>query len=80
MATHVEGMPDFKVSQGYSAETSGGILAMLAPEKAADFITELSSEYGQEAWIVGEVAQGSRQARIEPDVELVSVSDSIMRN
>lgn len=36
----VEGMPDFKVTQGYSAETSGGILTMMDKAKARDFVAE----------------------------------------
>ena len=60
MDSPVQGMPDFKVTGGYSAETSGGILAMLEPAKAHDFIAELREVYGQESWIVGEVTDGTR--------------------
>jgi len=56
----VEGMPNFKLREGYSAETSGGILTMLDPAKAKDFIAECEQDYGQEAWIVGKVVSGSR--------------------
>ena len=80
MADPVNGMPDFKVNQGYSAETSGGILAMLDPQKAADFMSELKEEHGQESWIVGEITSGSRKARIEHDVEIIKVADSFIRN
>ena len=41
MATPVEGMPDFKVKEGYSAETSGGIMAMMDAGKAREFAAEL---------------------------------------
>ena len=41
MATRVEGMPDFKVTGGFSAETSGGIMAMMDASSAADFVSEL---------------------------------------
>ena len=46
MLEKVEGMPDFKVSEGYSAETSGGILTMLEADKAKDFVAECIDEYG----------------------------------
>lgn len=32
MDRKIEGFHDFKVAAGYSAETSGGILTMMAPE------------------------------------------------
>ena len=38
MELHIEGMHDFKVDQGFSAETSGGLLVMLDKEKAQDFM------------------------------------------
>ena len=72
-------MPDFKVTGGYSAETSGGILAMLEPAKASDFIAELREVYGQDSWIVGEVTHGTRKARIESDVEVISVAESFLK-
>jgi len=53
-------MPDFKLREGYSAETSGGILTMLDPAKAKDFVAECEQDYGQKAWIVGKVVNGSR--------------------
>ena len=34
----VDGMHDFKVTGGYSAETSGGLLIMLDSSKAKDFM------------------------------------------
>ena len=43
----IEGMPDFAVTKGYSAETSGGILCMLDKEKADEFMKESLNEYGQ---------------------------------
>jgi len=39
-------MPNFKLREGYSAETSGGILTMLDPTKARDFIAEIEQTYG----------------------------------
>jgi hypothetical protein len=39
-------MHDFKVTEGYSAETSGGIMTMMHPMNARDFIKEALEEYG----------------------------------
>ena len=50
MNKHIEGMHDFAVKKGYSAETSGGILCMLDKDKAADFMKESLNEYGQMTW------------------------------
>lgn len=46
MERSVEGMPDFKVSGGYSAETSGGLLVMLEKSKAKDFMQAAKDEFG----------------------------------
>jgi hypothetical protein len=51
-------MPDFKVREGYSAETSGGILTMMAPNDAREFIKVSLGEFGQTTWIVGQVNKG----------------------
>jgi len=39
-------MHDFKVTKGYSAETSGGILTMMSPDNAKEFIKASEEEYG----------------------------------
>ena len=78
MEQKIEGMPDFKVREGYSAETSGGIFAMVDAMKAEDFVNECEQEYGQKAWIIGEVVRGSRQASVRSDADIISVSDSII--
>jgi hypothetical protein len=54
----VTGMHDFKVTEGYSAETSGGILTLMEPQYADLFRDELLKEYGQRSWIVGKVIKG----------------------
>jgi len=74
----VDGMPDFKVRQGGSAETSGGILTMLPEGQARDFIKEAEQEYGQKAWMIGEVVSGTRQATIREDVDVISISEPFM--
>lgn len=71
----VDGMPNFNVLGGYSAETSGGILTMQTAATAKDFLAECEDKYGQQAWIVGEVVKGSRKAFIRPDVEVISINE-----
>jgi len=56
----VDGMKDYKVREGSAAETSGGILTMLPLLQAREFIKESEQEYGQKAWIIGEVVRGTR--------------------
>ena len=50
---------DFKLLDGFSAETSGGLLIMVPPSKADDFQKELLESYGQKCWVIGEVTEGS---------------------
>ena len=60
MAAIDENVFDFRLLKGRSAETSGGLLIMMPPENANDFMRELEQEYGQKSWIVGEVSKGER--------------------
>lgn len=48
---------NFKLTSGYSAETSGGIFCMLDKSTVKDFQSELLEKYGQESWVVGEVTK-----------------------
>lgn len=64
---------NFKLLDGYSAETSGGLLICLAKEVANDFIKELQELDGTEAWIIGDVIEGERSARITQDVQIIEV-------
>jgi selenide,water dikinase len=58
---------DFKLIEGFSAETSGGLLVALPQETATQFAEE------SKGWIVGRVVKGSRQGRIIEDVEVIAV-------
>jgi len=64
----------FKVTNGYAAETSGGLLLALPAEKAAEFQAELKSLDGHDSWIVGRVVPGSRSARMIDDLKLLEVA------
>ena len=80
MDKSIDGMRDFKVKSGRSAETSGGLLAMLGPDEARQFIQESESDYGQKSWIVGEVVPGSRQAYIRDDAEVIAIRDPFINH
>ena len=46
MNRQIEGMPNFKLLEGFSAETSGGILTMVHHMLAKDFVNEAKEKYG----------------------------------
>jgi selenide,water dikinase len=69
---------NFKLLEGYSAETSGGILTMLEKSKVKDFINEHKEKYGQDVWIVGEVVKGSRKAVLRTDAKVINVKDTFL--
>lgn len=49
----ITGLHDFKLTEGFSAETSGGILTMMKPDKAREFLRASLGEFGQTTWVVG---------------------------
>lgn len=55
---------DFRLTEGYSAETSGGLLVAIAADKAEAFCKEMEEKDGVPAWIVGRVVKGNRTAKI----------------
>lgn len=72
----VTGMHDFEVTKGYSAETSGGILTMMPPAQASEFIKAAEGEFGQTTWVVGKVTKGTRKTILRKDVQVISVRES----
>eukprot|EP00053_Salpingoeca_punica_P009597 m.86274 g.86274 ORF g.86274 m.86274 type:complete len:312 (-) comp15077_c0_seq3:521-1456(-) len=64
----------FKLREGLSAETSGGLLVVLPADQAKAFCEELEMLDGVPAWIVGRVVPGTRTARIMPDAVMMEVS------
>lgn len=54
----------FRLIQGYSAETSGGLLICLPRDQAEDFCKDIRQQEGHHAWIIGFVEKGSREAKI----------------
>ena len=50
---------NFRLLEGYSAETSGGLLIMVPPSKTDAFQKDLETIHGQTSWQVGEVVKSS---------------------
>lgn len=74
MARLSEAAPGFRLLQGYSAETSGGLMVCLAPQDAHAFLEEIQQIDGQPAWIVGEVVEGGgRQAILQEGYKIIEV-------
>jgi hypothetical protein len=61
-------MHDFKVTEGYSAETSGGLMTMMAPDAASEFIKASLGEFGQTTWVIGQVTKGTRKVIFRDDI------------
>lgn len=52
---------DFKLMDGYAAETSGGLLICLPENKYKQFMKELEDE-GINSWEIGSVREGNKTA------------------
>jgi selenide,water dikinase len=63
---------DFKLIQGYSAETSGGLLIIIDIEDALKYQEDMLA-FGEWCWIIGEVVEGNREVVISEDVEIINV-------
>lgn len=64
---------NFKLMQGYSAETSGGLLICMPKDQAQGYISELEQLDGSKSWIIGDVVEGSKKARFSADLNVVEV-------
>jgi len=65
--------PGFKLKEGYSAETSGGLLVCLPAEEAAAYCAAIEAEEGWPAWQIGRVEAGERTAEIAAGAEVIDV-------
>eukprot|EP00824_Muranothrix_gubernata_P009346 TRINITY_DN21923_c0_g1_i1.p1 TRINITY_DN21923_c0_g1~~TRINITY_DN21923_c0_g1_i1.p1 ORF type:complete len:309 (+),score=69.58 TRINITY_DN21923_c0_g1_i1:221-1147(+) len=65
--------PGFRLLEGFSAETSGGLLMALPPNEAQQLIEEFKSIEGRTAWIVGDVLEGPRTADVVENVVTIDV-------
>merc|ERR1712168_8593 len=63
----------FQLMQGFSAETSGGLLMAISKEGAEAFINEMKELEDCEAWIIGSVDVGERTATIVKEPTIIEV-------
>eukprot|EP01083_Nonionella_stella_P301735 1036802_1 len=72
---------DFKLMDGYSAETSGGLLVMLPKENANQFIKEMEERDGWPAFKIGEIRKKQHDETIvfenEERMKVIQVGDHI---
>jgi selenide,water dikinase len=67
--------PGFRLLEGYSAETSGGLLICMTPQDAEAYVKEIQEREGLPAWIVGMVSmeEGGRKAVLEEGYKIIEV-------
>ncbi|CAG9315350.1 unnamed protein product [Blepharisma stoltei] len=64
---------NYRFIEGFSAETSGGLLVILPRENAQSYIDDFERQEGRQAWIVGEVVPGTKQARVVENPKIINV-------
>lgn len=64
----------FKLLQGYSAETSGGLLIAFPREQAAAFCRAMEAQDQNPAWIIGVVDNGERTALMSQKPRVIEVT------
>lgn len=65
---------NFRLTVGYSAETSGGLMICMPLETAQAYMDELKELDGTDSWIIGRViADENQKARILDDVKYLEV-------
>eukprot|EP00118_Oscarella_pearsei_P002843 m.11873 g.11873 ORF g.11873 m.11873 type:complete len:304 (+) comp23655_c0_seq2:275-1186(+) len=64
---------DFKLHEGFSAETSGGLLIALPQQSAEAFCMEVEALDRQPAWTIGDVVSGNRTASIRDGAKVIEV-------
>ncbi|GAV09007.1 hypothetical protein RvY_18616 [Ramazzottius varieornatus] len=68
--------PHFKLLQGHSPETSGGLLISLPKNKAEAYIQELEQLEGIPAWIIGHVEAGDRTVKFVEGIRVIEVPET----
>jgi selenide,water dikinase len=66
---------NFQLLEGFSAETSGGLLICLPKEAAGAFCKEIENLDGVPAWIIGDVVKGDRSADILPEPTIIDINN-----
>lgn len=67
---------NFKLREGFSAETSGGLVVILPKEKVEQFCKEIEEIDGVPAWIIGEVMPGDHTVEISDDMKVIAVDNT----
>ncbi len=78
MAVINEQIFNFRLTLGYSAETSGGLFVILDPAQVEGFIKEHREVYGQDVWVIGDVIERKEaepKAHIKQDFKIIEVSE-----
>lgn len=66
--------PFFKLREGYSAETSGGLLIAMPADQAPAYCKEIEEAEGWPAWVIGKVeAAEERVALMSANLEVIEV-------
>eukprot|EP01022_Parablepharisma_sp_SALTPOND_P001062 TRINITY_DN105514_c0_g1_i1.p4 TRINITY_DN105514_c0_g1~~TRINITY_DN105514_c0_g1_i1.p4 ORF type:complete len:288 (-),score=39.39 TRINITY_DN105514_c0_g1_i1:2655-3518(-) len=68
---------NYKLMEGFTAETSGGILMMVPQDKVDSLLKEFKKRENKEAWIIGEVVKGNRQAYITKKPKIIEVAQNL---
>ena len=68
-------MMDFQLLDGYSAETSGGLMCFLNEKHVEDFQKELEIKYGEKSWVIGEAIRtdDESKATLNKQAEIIQV-------
>jgi len=69
----VDKVNNFKLLQGLSAETSGGLFICLPKENAARFMKDFYETDGRTCWVVGDVVECDRKAFVVESPTIVEV-------
>lgn len=64
---------DYRLTKGFSAETSGGLLIALPAERVEEFKAKMATAGEPGVWTVGRVVTGTKQARIIDNVQIIEV-------
>ncbi|CAJ1948011.1 unnamed protein product [Cylindrotheca closterium] len=65
---------NFRLTVGYSAETSGGLMVCLPPDQAEGYMNSVKEADGSESWIIGRVVEDAdRKAKIADDIKYLEV-------
>ena len=63
---------NFNLTQGYSAETSGGLLIALDKLQAEKYVNDMH-KLGEWAWIVGDVIEGNNEVEVLKNAEIINI-------